>query len=41
MGIDLALSRNFFVTPNIDYAVDFFAESTYTSLLFTLGLSWH
>ncbi len=40
-GFDLRLNGNFFVTPNLDYAVDFFAESTHTSLLFSLGLSWH
>jgi hypothetical protein len=40
-GFDLRLNRNFFVTPNLDYAIDFFSESTYTSLLFSLGLSWH
>ena len=40
-GIDLRLNRNFFVTPNIDFLVDFFNESTDTSFLFTLGLSWH
>ena len=40
-GFDLRLSRNFFVTPNLDYSVDFFAESTHTSLLFSLGFSWH
>ena len=40
-GFDLRLGRNFFVTPNLDYAIDFFAESTDTSLLFSLGLSWH
>ena len=40
-GFDLRLNRNFFVTPNLDFLVDFFNESTDTSLLFTLGLSWH
>ena len=40
-GFDLRLSRNFFVTPNLDYSIDYFAESTHTSLLFSLGLSWH
>jgi len=40
-GIDLRMGRNFFVTPNLDYLVDFFRESTHTSLLFSLGLSWH
>ena len=40
-GIDLRLNRNFFVTPNLDFLVDFFNESTDTSILFTLGLSWH
>ena len=40
-GIDLRLNGNFFVTPNLDFLVDFFNESTDTSFLFTLGLSWH
>ncbi len=40
-GIDLQIGGNFFVTPNIDYLVDFYSQSTYTSLLFSLGLSWH
>ena len=40
-GIDLRLNGNFFVTPNLDLLVDFFNESTDTSFLFTLGLSWH
>jgi hypothetical protein len=40
-GFDLRLNRNFFVTPNLDYSIDFFDESTHTSFLFSLGLSWH
>ena len=40
-GIDLRLGGNFFVTPNLDFLLDFFNESTDTSFLFTLGLSWH
>jgi hypothetical protein len=40
-GFDLRLNRNFFVTPNLDFSVDFFDDSTHTSFLFSLGLSWH
>jgi hypothetical protein len=40
-GIDLRLGRNFFVTPNVDMVVYFFAEETDVSLTFTLGLTWH
>lgn len=40
-GFDFRLGKNFFVTPNLDYCIDLFDESTYTSLLFSLGLSWH
>ena len=40
-GVDLRLGRNFFVTPNLDLLIDLYNESTVTSLLFTLGLSWH
>jgi len=40
-GFDLRLNRNFFVTPNFDFLLDFFNESTDKSLLFSLGLSWH
>jgi len=40
-GIDLQLGGNLHVTPNLDMVVYFLAEHTYTSVAFTLGLSWH
>ena len=40
-GFDFRLGKNFFVTPNLDYCIDLFDDTTYTSLLFSLGLSWH
>jgi len=40
-GLDLRLNKNFFVTPNLDFLLDFFNESTDQSFLFSLGLSWH
>ncbi|UCG85066.1 MAG: hypothetical protein JSW71_14125 [Gemmatimonadota bacterium] len=40
-GIDLQLGGNLHVTPNVDMAVYFLADHTYTSMAFTLGLTWH
>ena len=41
LGIDLRLNSNFFVTPNVDLLVDLFNDSTYTSVLVSVGFSWH
>jgi len=40
-GFNLRMGRNFFLTPNLDFLVDFYTDKTSTSLLFTLGFSWH
>lgn len=40
-GIDLRLGGNLHVTPNLDMVVYFLADHTYTSMAFTLGLTWH
>jgi hypothetical protein len=40
-GIDLQLGGNLHVTPNLDMVIYFLADYTYTSLAFTLGLTWH
>jgi hypothetical protein len=40
-GFDLQLGRNFYVTPNVDYMVQFFDDDTVGSLLFTVGVTWH
>lgn len=41
MGIDFRLGRNFYVTPNVDYMVQFFERDTVGSVLVTLGVTWH
>ena len=41
MGIDFRLGRNFYVTPNVDYMVQFFDRDTVGSVLVTLGVTWH
>ncbi len=40
-GIDLRLGGNLHVTPNLDMVIYFLADHTYTSMAFTLGLTWH
>ena len=40
-GFDFRVGRNLYVTPNIDYMVQFFDDSTVGSLLFTVGLTIH
>ncbi|HEX9729375.1 MAG TPA: hypothetical protein VGA37_12785 [Gemmatimonadales bacterium] len=40
-GFDFRLTRNFYVTPNVDYQVQFFADDTVGSLLISLGATWH
>lgn len=40
-GYDLRVGRNFYITPNVDVLVQFFENSTPSSLLFTLGVTWH
>ncbi len=40
-GIDLRLSGNLHVTPNLDTVIYFLADHTYASVAFTLGLTWH
>ncbi len=40
-GFDLHLGGNFFVTPNFDTALLFFADCTDITAVFTLGLTWH
>jgi hypothetical protein len=40
-GIDLQLSGNMHVTPNLDMVLYFLADYTYASIAFTLGLTWH
>lgn len=41
MGVDFRLGRNFYVTPNVDYMVQFFDRDTVGSVLVTLGVTWH
>ncbi len=40
-GIDLRLDNNFFFTPNVDLLFDLFNDSSYASLLVSVGFSWH
>ncbi|MCH7876133.1 MAG: hypothetical protein IH965_12640 [Gemmatimonadetes bacterium] len=40
-GFDLRVGRNLYVTPNVDYQVQFFDDATVGSLLFTVGVTWH
>lgn len=40
-GFDLRLGRNFYVTPNVDYLVQFFDNGTTGVFLVTLGVTWH
>ncbi len=40
-GFDVRLGRNFYVTPNVDYLVQFFDNSTVGTLLITFGVTWH
>ncbi len=40
-GFDLRIGRNFYITPNVDYMVQFFEDDTVGSLLFTVGATIH
>lgn len=40
-GFDFRLGRNFYVTPNVDYQIQFFDNATVGTLLFTVGATWH
>lgn len=40
-GFDFRVAGNFYVTPNVDYMVQFFDDATVGSLLFTVGVTWH
>jgi hypothetical protein len=40
-GYDLKIGRNLYVTPSVDMLVQFFDNSTNTTLLFTMGFTWH
>lgn len=41
IGYDFRLGNNFYITPNLDFLVQFLENSTPSSLLFTLGATWH
>ena len=40
-GFDFRVGSNFYITPNIDYMVQFFEDDTVGSLLFTVGATIH
>ena len=40
-GFDFRIGGNFYLTPNVDYMVQLFENSTNGSLLFTLGATVH
>ncbi len=40
-GFDFRIGGNFYVTPNVDYMVQFFENETIGTALFTVGLTWH
>jgi hypothetical protein len=40
-GYDFRLGRNLFVTPNVDFLVQFFESWTDTALVITLGMGFH
>lgn len=40
-GFDFRIGGNFYLTPNVDYLVQFFEDSTNGVLLFTLGATIH
>lgn len=41
LGVDIRLGNNFYLTPNVDWMVQFFEDDTRTLALVSLGVTWH
>lgn len=41
LGADIRLGGNFYLTPNVDWMVQFFEDDTRPLLLFSVGATWH
>jgi len=41
LGFDFRIGRNLYVTPNVDFLIQFFENSTDTEFVITLGLGFH
>ena len=41
LGADIRLGRNFYLTPNVDWMVQFFEDETRPLLLVSIGATWH
>jgi hypothetical protein len=41
LGADIRLGRNFYLTPNVDWLVQFFEDDTRPLVLVSVGATWH